>query len=409
MKSIKIIACFVLCALVIGLTPQRFTFAVSDDQINQLTSAMAVLGEAIRISPGLTNAERIELFSQLIAVSNLIFEMRRAQQPDTAMSEQSPLLQRAAEVGLESVIMRYEPRSSSLVASVQYHDDQKNIDLAFQYPDFQKISKFKDRMSAVRSQAVRDVSVRTGVVESDIQFRTMITTPYPLRFRVFQYSSDKPTYLIQQNVHDAINELTESFGTYSIINQVHVYPAESAVPGLSMGRSSAKIHLFNDQGDLLELFIRSLNMERFDLTAHFYVLRPGNTFDFTRPNRPETLHLISSTYDNGLTSRQLQSLLQGLFSEIPLTQEIDDHEDKVLSFLLQNSTYVRSDNSYVNFQQRKCYDQADTKIMDNLVRLLVDDIVQQRLLKPDDVKFVAPLQVRDSALGTTCQNVQKVF
>jgi len=409
MKIKKIISLAVVGTLMMLLVvlPIKPTFADTiDEQLAALTTAIANLGEAIRTSPTLTDGERLSLFTQLVALSNAILSLRQAR--DQRPTVTPPTKQTAEAVGLERIILRYEPRTYAVAVEVSYATSSKR-EFTLNYPGLARYENFNSQIQWLRHFAKRDISDRILVVEKDVDQLVFVTTRNPAR-----------DSLIIQNSR-AAEDLATNFGSHSIVTRASILPSRiiqsnDDSPSLRNDQfHEVTIALYSDQEEALVTKIRrrsgmNVSEPEYTLSAQYMLLSTLDGGPFrSRDSLEEPLVIINRNLIE-LDEDELKKEVRSLFQRLPFTAQIRNYESKLFRFLFdQNSRLVVEGNRRHTESEQECYDSADLLVMRELGHYFLTEAVPQFTVEKEDVRILAPIRQEDFGNRIYCENVQRVF
>lgn len=416
MKKIVSAVAIVVLSLTFIYIPTQLTLANSNNIVDNLSVLLADLGETIQTSPNLSDADRLFLFTQLVAVSNALLELQMNSLNTTQnnSTENKEERQSVEAVGLERIILQLDPDSFIVSADLKYKNDSKNQTLNFFYPGLDSYESFSLQMQWMKQYATQDIANKLFLVETDVRSIAMISTRNPVRDSMFTVNS--PT----------AESLIEDFGNYSIIEKIQVLPGkEVSLPKndirittsgsvqIISAEAVANINVHSDQAEHLELSIKQVYDEIskknfYDLQTRFYLLDPRDV-PFRKDDERGLPFLAISQSIRDLDEKDLRETLSVLFKHIPFMSEIDNYEAKILKFLLDNPAIVLAPEKGVTEVERQCYDDSDLLIMRTLIHGLVESLVSQNYLLIDDVIIAAPVVTQVFRFTPGCDNVQKIF
>jgi hypothetical protein len=398
-KLVTSIALIVLLA--VSIFPTRFVVANSiEEQTLQLMSTINSLGEVIRTSPAISEAERVSLFTQLVQLSTAILNLRLLGH-STSPSVQSK--ERAEDVGLEQVVVRYTPATN--IATIQMiFATSTPQERRFEYRSLSEVADFSDHMTQLKNIAITDVSNILNIRESDIRERIMVSARNPIR--------DSRIFFTPNSA--LAEELALKFGAHSIVTGAIVYPSQVIQAGEERDEIKGfSIAFTTDQNETLVTTVtRSGNTffgRRYTLTTEYFLndafLMSGINPDLRQGQLPTAFTSLQN-----ITESELKAEVSALFGQIPFASQISDYENKVLRFLFDQSTYLQVGEwqQYSN-ENRQCYNRADAIIVREMAYQFLKDSGAQALVAPDDVLVVAPVVTIDNSYALSCRNVQRVF
>jgi len=361
------------------------------EQLEALATTLVSIGDLIRTSPTLTERQRLDLYSQLVGVSNAIVALR---QPATA-----PVTTDTVErQDISRVILSYDyERPAEISAEVRFATSSPQT-FTWRHPQLLENTTFGSRMSAVRQFGSYEIGTEYGITQSDARRLVYLSARNPLR--------DLPVAI---NSGDA-NKIMLDFGTYSVINDITILP----------GFGTGSIQLRSDQDELLEMEIyknqieNEYNQRTQDGDKYHYrqVFSLSRVDDIPRHRGPEDpdLKIVTEIVERNIDKERVIEILVDLFGNHPLTEEIDDYEEKLLKFMLENGAYVTvGDNARPTPRDKTCYDDADVLVVNELVGSLISGMKIQHAPVEELLNITAPIQVQEYTTTIRCYGVKKFF
>lgn len=392
--AVKITIVSILCATLI-ITPTSSVVAQTStraQQIEALSAALVIIGDAISTATDITQAQRVALYTQLVSLSNAIVALRMTEESSAITTDNT-----IAETGFQRAVLSYDYDEPTEVDATLYFASTSRQTDTFNYPALLEYNTFETRMSAVRQFGSYDISQKLGVAHDEASRLTHITGRNPGHREAVGLNST------------AAYELLDGFGMYSIINQANIFPGDGA----------GKIELKSDQGETLTLEIAT-NVAQRDSSGpvsnnanynYKYTFRNTDAAKINDDKKAKETdgYIIYETYTN-VEREEILEELAALFEGQPLAEEINNYEEKIFNFMLENNSYLLADEK-ARYQpnDRNCYDKADVAVMTELLSSLMVTMGVQHEPVPAIFLFQAPVLLQDEGSGFHCRNVSKVF
>ncbi|MFN3188712.1 MAG: hypothetical protein ACK42D_04200 [Candidatus Paceibacteria bacterium] len=393
--AVRFIILGIICVTFLG-APVVSTVAQTTtrtQQLEALSATLIVIGDSIRTSTTLTEQQRLNLYTQLVGVSNAIVALRRNEvgpAPTNTGVTQSQDLSR--------VVLKYDyNRPTEVRAEVQFATSTSRT-FTWQYPQLLDSRTFGSRMSALRQFGSYDIAREFGISQSDAR-------------RLIYLSSRNPDrdLGISKNSAEA-NKLLADFGKYSVIEKVEILP----------GMNKARVQLTSDQDEFLviEIHRNQIDNDRDIQTRDGDKYNYRHAFSLTDVNinrrnmgPDETdIDVISEIVERNIEKDRVKEILVSLFGKHPLTREIDDYDNKLFKFMLENGAYVSiGDNARPTPSDKTCYDPADVLVVNELVTSLIAEMKLQHYAVDELLNITAPIQVEEYTNRITCYGVRKFF
>lgn len=382
--------------------PAAHANEVDNQALDALVQSITKLGEAIKNSTNITDAERVSLFSQLVSLSNLILEIKK---PSATGGNQNSQMATSSVEAIDYVAVQFDSETYEADITVNFTSGDTQ-EFTRTYENASSSRTYTGRVNTAKQLATNDIALVLGVSAKEIQPKVFITTRRPDR-RLYTTTNSPEA-----------EQLALNFGRHSIVTDVEVYPAEvtpSGDPDDPVVRT-ARILLRSDQEETMSTAIKQTSDgfftdERYELQIRFYVTAGVDyTFDSFGDSDDRFIPVIDYTVPD-LEREELYDALSSLFGQIPFAEQIDSFEDKILTFLFDNRTFYQiRPGAQVFAQNRQCYNAADTRIMSEFVSSFVNDAVVQNVVPPEDILFVAPLYFEDdSSADNNCWGNYRVF
>ncbi len=391
--AVRIIIVAVICLTLIGAPAMPVVAQTSSraQQIEALSATLVTIGEAIHTAPSLTDAERLALYTQLVGVSNAIVALRNAEGTDTANEDAADVIQ------LERAVLTYKYKNPTTVEVVAYVASTSPKTLTYDYPQLLEYESFGQRMSAVRQLGSYDIGKEFGISQAQARRLTHITGHNPARANVF-FKNSEPAYI-----------LADDFGKNSIIQTVDIYP----------GSGIGSIKLLSDQGETLTITIKknpkqtdpkesASDDKKYSYQSIFQIDDAINLID--GDPKEGNSGIIIDTLSRDLEKDEILDLFTSLFGRHPLATEIDDYENKILKFMLENGAYLFvGDRAQHTEGDRNCYDESDVLVMKELAGSLLSTMKVQHEPVSEVFQLLAPSFIEERSTQKECKNVEKIF
>lgn len=371
----------------------------TEEMFNQLTASLLAIGQAITTSPNLTDAESLELMTQLIAVSNSIVTLRETYRMRGLISGPLPSSEEgkvtAEEAELERIIVAYDSATEVIDVTMRY--STTTIERSYNFTALASSTSYGEKLSRVITDMETQLSDQTGVLRDDIEEVMFVTSWNPIR----------DTTAISQNSALA-RRMAENFAKFSIIDRIELRPEN--------GRG--ELEFYTDQNESLRLTLaRNLDENGTFLGTYTYIIQfffpsmltsvmTGTGFI---DEEPQEVAQYEQT-DVEVEEEEVLDFVIGLFTDVPFTTAISNFDDKLMRFLTRNTTYYASDNlSVSNPEVLDCYRASDKKIVTEFVTFLSEGIDVQFENVEDMLHFVAPIQSEEFGINGVCSQTARFF
>jgi hypothetical protein len=409
-----ILTCVMLFVLLTNITITNVSAQSADEvplspqTLETLNLSLAQLGESIRMSDDVSDAERVSLYVSLIEVSRAILSLQPAR--TVRMTEEDVVLAQGTvdptDIDLYKVVVQFDSETYEAEATMFYSEDVEdanNGDVYIEYTTsvsdytltppaggFDSV-RFPERIEDARSQIINIL-----VDEYDLQ-RVKLLDDMVL------VSSRNPRRdvgpAIQTNSADA-NRLLEAFGEYSVAQSVEVNP----------GVNEASITITSDQGETLIVRIerdmppvpggrgggayvveQDLEDMEYIFSYDFYVTTVADVVTRERGEDPVIEPKVTST-EPGISRDKITDVLLRFFGGVPFAAEIDDIEEKALLFLTENDArYVVSEDDgvsrsmYPDAHAEQCIAASDVLFINEMLLQMLDGLGVQYI--PQETLF----------------------
>lgn len=393
----KILIPSVVCVTLMAapIIPVVAQTASRDEQIEALSATLLVIGEAIRTATTLTDEDRLALYTQLVTLSNAIVALRMAEVGD-------PILASVEEDVLTRLILKYDYDEPTTVMATTTFASSSPETYTFNYPKLLEYSTFSKRMSAIRQFGTYDISLETATAQNAVRRLTYISARNPVRDGAILKNSSQAEALI------------EDFGVYSIITNIDIFP----------GDGTGRIEIKSDQKEILIIEVTEVPPEgdpsehpegSGKYTYHYTFMITDKAFNtLSIPAGFVTDDEKSIGVDNidVATKNEIIEVLVDLFGKHPLASEIEDYDDKLFEFLLENKTIFLVDGHPGYYALgRNCYDPADVLVMKELAGSLLATMKVQQDLGDKSFTLQAPIVTskKEGPGGFSCGPTKHIF
>lgn len=372
--------------LTIALTLSFFTSyqtvsaqaTAQSQQIQALSNTLTKLDKEIKNSTSLTTNQRLSFYSQLVIISNAIVNLQTNQ--NTQASDKVEINNQVN--GFTNAILTYNYSKPTEVKADIYFASSSPVKITYTYPKIDDYQSFGQKMSAVRQYATYDIGLKLGLTQTEVRRNTHITGPNPLRTKNFPVNSNEAY------------ELAESFGKHSIITDVDIFP----------GDKIGTFILRSDQDETLEIQIKShpISIDKSSTKYSYYQVFSVSGNKGARP--------VVETLIEDIERKDLLQLLDELFDKKYFANKIEDFDNKLIEFMLENKTHLLVNrNTKPTPEERDCYTQTDRSVMSDIVVSLLKKSEVQHKSVSEVFTLQAPVQNINGGASFLCKNKKQVF
>lgn len=386
----------VLCMPVATVEAQTATVS---EQLQSLTVSLTTIGNQIAVSPNLSETDRLQLMTQLVAISNQILQLKNGAQaansyadylnppPDTDATKKS-----AKEAGLTKVRVRFDSKTNEANTEIFYGSKVKAVQYAF--TDLTAIADFGNKIDSLRTKVAAAISADTDIKQGDIRKLVEVSARNPVR-----------DSRITPNSALAI-ELANDFAQYSIVDSVAVLP----------GNGEGTIEISTDQDEALVLSLQRefdedgfyYRPSQYTYSYRFYIKTPFDILDAAFDESDELVPKVSESTQE-VPASEIEEYVTSLFNEVPFTSTIADFETKLIKFLTENPTQYRTSFSTVDSIDRDCYAKSDKVVVNEFIAYLVNGLTVQYEDPEEITTYIAPIASEDEFYSGSCTNKKRFF
>lgn len=374
--------------LSIGVSPLSVSAQSPDvsGQLNMLQASLVSIGTAISSAGYLSDTDRLNLLTQLVAISTQITSLRGR----NTVTVVDPLAAEAAKDSAEAanltrVRVTFNPATNEAVTEVVVRSNTTRTTEVIS--ELASVTQFTNKIARLREIIAMRVSNNLNVKYVDVYEELFVTARDPLRDGPVPQNSAAATYL------------AENFAKNSLLEEIRIYP------GAGMG----VISIHTDQDDIGVLTLaREVDSDGNILNTYFYQyqyfiddrINPYFTTTFSRDDDPQPLPRATQTASN-VTETDIRAFVRTLFNEVPFTTEISNFDAKLMRFLVQNS--ISNDGN----ANTDCYNSGDKVVVDEFIEYLVDGLEAQYEDITSLTQYITPVVDRDRGFG--CSSRARFF
>jgi hypothetical protein len=352
----------------------------SSEQLELLSSSLNAIGNLIAASPNLTEADRLTLMTQLVAISGQILALRQGDYKSTYDAYLNPPpaadadKEAAKDAGLTRVKVAYDYESNEAVTEIYYGTTVKKATHTF--TELASVSSFEQRMADLRTVLSTKISTDTNIKQADVRRLMQISGRDPLLDKEVATNSATANYLL------------DKFGQHSIVDEVQILP----------GNGEGAIAIMSDQDETLLLTLTRevdsdgyyYNPPQYSYSYQFFAPTAFDILSFSS-NEDAGPKLIISQVTTEVPTDKIKDHISTLFNDVPFTSKISDFEGKLLKFLTENSAYYETTYTTVDDDDLDCYYASDKLVIDDFIDYLVSGVALQYEDIEDKKHYIAPI------------------
>lgn len=384
--STKVVVAALFLSLVISPVSASAQTTDITAQLSALQAALNSIGEAIVDSRTLSESDRYNLLTQLVAISTQILSLRGSNYTSTV----DPLAAEAAkdsaqDAELERVLVAFDPATNEAVIEVTV--DGKTTKTTEVITELSSVPVFTSKIGKLREIVAMKVSNDLNVKYLDVYAELFVTARDPLR--------DAP---VPQYSATAIY-LAENFAKHAILEDIKVYP----------GAGKGVIAFYTDQDDIAEITLaREVDgdgglLNTYSYKYEYFINDRINSYystSFGRDDEPEPLPRATESA-SGVTEAEIKEFTRTLFNDVPFTSKISNFDSKLMRFLVENPI------SYDGSGAVDCYTSGDKVVVDEFIEYVVDGLEAQYEDVPSLTEYITPFGDRDRGYG--CSSKSRFF
>ena len=387
--STKIVVAALLVSFVVSPVSVSAQTTDISAQLTALQAALISIGGAIASSQSLSDTDRFNLLTQLVAISTQILSLRGS---TSVVSNPDPLAleatkDSAAEAGLTRVNVSFNPATNEATIAVTQNRNTTRTTRVIS--EVASLPLFESKIERLREVVAMQISNDLNVKYLDVYDELFVTARDPLRDAPVPPGSAIAAYL------------AENFARYSLLEEIRIMPGD--------GRGMISIH--TDQDEIAELtLMREVDGDGGLLNTYAYSfqyfindrINPYYSPTFVRDDEPEPLPRATESA-SGVTEVEVRFFLRSLFNEVPFTTQISNFDTRLTRFLVENP--VTQDGALP--VGRDCYSSGDKVVVDEFIEFVVDGLGAQYEDVPSITTYIAPQESDDR--GSGCSGTSRFF
>jgi hypothetical protein len=427
-----------LCALLVNVAATSVSAQTSaesdqnDQTLEALNLSLAQLGESIRLSDDISDAERVSLYISLIEVSRAILTLQPAR--TVRMIEAEAELDQGTvdpkDIDLYKVVVQFDAETYEAEATLFYSEDAesaKNGDVYIEYT-----TEVNEYSLALPADGVGSVSFTQRVDDARSQIIDILVDEYDLqRVKLLDdmvfVSSRNPRRDVGPSIATNSaegNRLLDDFGKYSVAQSVEVRP----------GVGQASIIITSDQDEKLIVriardmppvpggrgggaYIAQQDPEDMEyiFSYDFYSVTVADSVTRERGEEPVIHPKVTSTQDE-ISRERITEVLLRFFGGVPFAAEIDDIEEKALQFLTENNAqFVVTEDvgatrtTYPEAHADQCIARGDVLFMNEMILQMLDGLETQYIPQESLIKYLFRFETVRRTQNPACERVNNFF
>ncbi len=382
-----------LVAIMLYAPVSSVSAQVTEATFNDLMATLLALGKMITTSTTLTDAESLNLMTQLVTLSGTIMTMKEEYRKKGLIDGLPPSDDgkvTAEQAKLDRIILSYEAGTERVSIEMEY--STTTLKRSYTFTPSSPNMEYGEKLGQIITDAETQLSNQTGVIMRDIKDVMYVTSRNPIR----------DTTVIHKN-SDQARRLAENFARYSIVNRIEVRP--------NSGRG--EIEMYTDQDESLRLtLIRNQDTPGSDYTFFIQFFFPSRLTltqtGYLPEDQQETAQYEQS--DDDVPEDEIFDFVLGLFTDAPFATAISNYDKRLLRFMTQNSTnFTYSVTDSPSELKVDCYRASDKKAVTEFVRFLADGIEFQREPIEDIIEYVSPVHIEDNGGTGGCNSAPRFF
>lgn len=387
-----------LVAIMLYTPVSTVSAQATEATFNELMATLLSIGQMITNSTTLTDAESLNLMTQLVTLSSTIMTMkeeykRKGLIDALPVSEDGKVSAREAK--LERIILAYDSKTEDVDIMMTY--STTTIERSFKFVPASPDMQYGEKLGRLITDMETQLSNETGVLKKDIEDVMYITSWNPVR----------DTTPISQNSTLAFN-LAENFARYSIVNRVEVRP----------NNGEGQIEFYTDQKESLRLSLKRNVDENGTFLGHYtfkiqFFFPSLLTQVMTGSGSIDSMPVEVAQYeqvDDEVPQEEVLEFVIGLFTDAPFATAISNFDTRLMRFMTQNTTYY-SDSvaDATNGPKHDCYRASDKKAVTEFVLFLADGIEFQHEELEGIIEYVSPVRAEEYGGLGTCSSAPRFF
>lgn len=392
--------------------------------LDDLSSALILIGQQISSSPDLSDGERLTLLTQLIVISSKIIEVRKSLESNQ-LGSSVVVGSSAADKGLLHVVAKVSDNADSVDVTLFYSATTTATGTVEAYsftPADNSSGNFDLLVTDLRSQVVDTVFTKTSIDKKELDDLLLLSIRNPLRKNYIRPESAEAY------------DLVEDVGVYSIVNRIEVLPEYATLVRDDRESSAeyvgaAQIKFFTDQDEVVVMTLKRkvkglfdpAGTEKYTFTNDVY-LSSGIQLYTNYQTSPDSIgdkddeeHVLvpkATILTDNILEKDIDDFLVGMFSTLPFTSEIPDFSTKLVSFLLQNPAIFNVGEYGVSTDTTNvCYSEFDTTIVTTFVEYILGGMNMQYKDLDEIIYYLAPVvrDERNGSSGVRCSGQIDIF